>query len=47
MDNVPNQQYVDIWLIPFQKDDPINDQLENTGKILVLLQPTYTLNSVV
>ena len=33
--------------IHFKNNDPINAQLENTGKILVALQPTYPLNFVV
>ena len=41
------QQYVDIIPIPFQNDDPINVQLENTGKTLVALQPKSLLYYVV
>ena len=33
--------------IPFKNNDPINAQLENTGKILVALKPTPPLYSVV
>ena len=34
IEKVLKQQYVDIWPIPFQNDDPINDQLYNTGIFL-------------
>ena len=40
----PNQQSVEIWPIAFQNDDPINSQLENTGKNAGALQPTYPLH---
>ena len=43
----PNQQFVDIRPIPFQNYDPINAQIENTGKSLVLLQPISPLHYVV
>ena len=32
MEKWTNQQYVEIRPIPFHNDDPINAQLENTGK---------------
>ena len=35
MQKVLKQQYVEIQPIPFNNDDPINSQLENTGKSLV------------
>ena len=35
MEKVSKQKYVEIWPIPFHNDDPINDQLDNTGKTLV------------
>ena len=41
------QQYVDIQPVPFQNDDPIKSQIENTGKCLVALQPTSSLHFVV
>ena len=41
----PKQQYVEILTITFQNDDPINDQIENTGKISVALQPKSPLHS--
>ena len=44
---VPKQEPVENWVIPFHNDDPRNAQLENTGKISVLLQPTCPLHSVV
>ena len=47
MEKVPNQKSVDIRPIPFHNNDPINNQLENTGDILVALQPKYPLHSVV
>ena len=47
MEKSQKQQYVEIRYIPFQNDDPINAQLENTGKILVALQPKYPLHYVV
>ena len=37
MEKVPKPQYVDIWPRPFQNDDPINDQIDNTVNILVAL----------
>ena len=43
----PKQQYVKIWPTPFQNGDPINAKLENTGKCLGELQPTYPLHSIV
>ena len=43
----PKQQSVKIWPIPFQNNDPINYQLENTGTILASLEPTYPLHCVV
>ena len=39
MEKWPKQQYVVIIPITFQNDDPIHDHLDNTGKILVALQP--------
>ena len=47
MDKGPKQNSVDIWPIPFQNDDPVNDQLENTDKILVALQAKSPLHYVV
>ena len=47
MDKIPKQKYVEIWSIPIHNYDPINDQLENTGKILFALQPTSPLHSCV
>ena len=47
IEKVQKKKYVDILPIPFQNDDFINDQLENTGKILVTLQPEPPLHSVV
>ena len=41
------QQSVEIWPIPFHNYDPINAQLENTGKLLFALQHTSPLHSVV
>ena len=38
---------MDMWPIPFHNDDPINAQLDNTGKIIVALQPTPPLHSFV
>ena len=43
----PKQQFVEIRPIPFQNDDHMNAQLENTGKISVLLKPKSSLHSVV
>ena len=43
----PKQKFVDIRLIPFQNNDPINNQLDNTVKNLVALQPKYSLHSFV
>ena len=41
MDKGPKQKYVEVRPLPFQNifstDDPINSQLENTGKFLVVL----------
>ena len=39
MEKVPKKKSFEIQPIPFQNDDPINYQLENTGKTLVALQP--------
>ena len=47
MEKGPKQHSVDIQPIPFNNYDPINAQLDNTGKHLVALQPTYPLHSVV
>ena len=54
MEKVPKQKsvnirphYVEIQPIPFQNDDPINDQLEDTGKSLVVLQPIFSFHYVV
>ena len=47
MEKGPKQQSVEIWPKTFHNDDPLNDQLHNTGKSLVTLQPTYPLYSVV
>ena len=44
MDKNSKQRYVEIMSITFQNDDPINGQLEGTGKMLVALQPKYPLN---
>ena len=46
MEKGTKQQYVEIGPIPFQNDDPINYLIENTGKILVVLQPTSPLHCV-
>ena len=35
MDKGPKQHPVDIWPTPFHNYDPLNDQLDNTGKSLV------------
>ena len=37
IENGPRQQYIETQPIPFQNDDPINDQIDNTGKVLVAL----------
>ena len=47
MEKVPKQKYVDIWPTPFQNNDHIGAQIENTGKMLVPLQPKSLLHSVV
>ena len=41
------QKSFEIWPIPFKNNDPINAQLENTGKILVVLRTTSPLDYVV
>ena len=46
IEKVLNQKYVDIQPIPFQNDDPISSQLENTGNIIVALQPKSPLHSI-
>ena len=46
-DEALNQQYVEIQPIPFQNYNPINDQLDNTGKSLVALKPKSPLHYVV
>ena len=47
MEKVTKKQSIEILPITFQNDDPINDHLKNTGNILVALQPTPPLHSVV
>ena len=49
MDKVPNQKSIEIQPIPFQNYDPINSQLEHTGKIVVVLKtkPKTPLHYVV
>ena len=42
---VPKQKYVEVLPIPFHNDYPVNYQLDNTGKFLVELKPTYPLHS--
>ena len=39
MEKVPKQTSVEIRPIPFHNDDPINSYIENTGKMVVALQP--------
>ena len=46
VDKVPRQIYWDS-AIQFHNNDPINDQLDNTGKISVALQPVSSLHFVV
>ena len=46
MEKVLKKQSIDIWPIRYQNYDPINAQLDNTGKSLVALQPTSPLHSV-
>ena len=47
MEKVPNQQYVEIRPIPFHNENPINYQLDNTGNVLVVLQPTSPWHHIV
>ena len=47
MKNGPNHKSGEISRITFQKDDPINYELEITGKSLVALQPNHPLHSIV
>ena len=47
MDKGTNQKSGNIRLTPFHNDDPINDQIEITVKILVSLQPKSPLHFVV
>ena len=47
MEEGTKQQSGDICPITFHNNDPLNDQLEITGKQLVALQPYYPLQSVV
>ena len=42
----PRQKSVKIRPITFHNNDPINAQLANTGKILVVLKPTSPLHAV-
>ena len=46
MEKRTKQQSVEIWPVLFHKYDPKNTLLGNTGNILVVLQPTSTLHSV-
>ena len=41
------QKYVDIWPIPFEYDDSINYQIENTRKHFSSLQTISPLHTVV
>ena len=43
----PKLKYVDIKPLSFQNNDPINAQLENTGKIVVALKLKPPLHYVV
>ena len=45
-DKEPKKQYVEIWRVPFHSDDTISAQLDNTGKSIVILQPTYPLHYI-
>ena len=47
IENGPKQQYADVMYIPFQNDNHINVQLDNTSKRVVSLQPNYLLHYVV
>ena len=47
MEILPKKNSVEIHPIPFQNNIPINDQLDNTGKSLVELQPKLPLHYVV
>ena len=42
-----NKKCADIWPITFNNDDPISAHIENTYKLLVALQPTHPLHSIV
>ena len=41
MEKLPKQQSVDIRTIPFHNDDPMNFQLENTGKFYLHYKPNH------
>ena len=45
MEKVSKQHSVDIQPKPFHNDNLLNAQLDNTGKRLVALKPTYPLYS--
>ena len=47
MEKLPRNNSVEIHPIPFQKNIILNDQLDNTGKSLVELQPKLPLHYVV
>ena len=46
INKVQKQIYVEIQPITFHNDDPMNNHLDNTGKIIVALQPKSTLKYV-
>ena len=47
MDKPPKKQYIEIQNITFQNDDPINYQLDNTRKMLVVSQLNSPVHYVV
>ena len=47
MEKLPKQQSANIKPIPFQNDNTIHNQLDNTGKRLFASQPKSPLHSIV
>ena len=46
MEKGPKKQYIEIWPTLFHNDDLMDSQIDNTGKCLVALQPSYPLHYI-
>ena len=47
MEKVPTQYSIEICILTYSNEDPINSQIESTEKSLVALQPNSPLHYVV